>query len=720
MKKLLTTLSLALSIAAMAQVHISPVPQDIKWTDGSAPQNTKTIIGTRSDKAVKKFRARIPQRPEAYYLKVTPEEIVLAGNDDAGVFYAQQTLRQLTASDGSVACCEITDWPDIPERGVVEGFYGNPWSHEDRLRQFEFYGRNKMNVYIYGPKDDPYHRDRWRTPYPDDRAAKLKELNEAAAKNHVRFVWAIHPGCDIKWCKEDSINIINKLQTLYDLGIRHFAVFFDDIGGEGTRAEKQAGLLNYITKEFIQKKKDCSPLILCPTEYNKSWAGKTYLPTLGSQTNPEVRIMWTGARVVDMIEKDDTNWIISKMGRKPYIWLNWPVNDYCISHMLLGPTYGNGLDTKDDLTGFVSNPMEYAEASLISLYSIADYTWHQQTYQPLTSWQWAMKELMPQQADELQKFCEYNIDLGPNGHGLRRTEESARLKAMIEAGNTQGIKQELEQLCEACGKLLLGEHYGSFNINDGNLRNLMSLPPSPSPLIQELTPWLSMTMIEAARGICAINLRKAVADKNQDAAKQALMAIRLLEATAPEIRSRDYPGSIKNPVPDCGTLVLRPFTKKTMHEAEHYYRELWGNEDKLFTDPVLDDGQYYICYQGQRLTNIDANPNRTGDYPQFVAYNDTINPARQQWQVKMEVTTERYSIKNAQDSRYINDLGTFWQSYGNPFDTAWHTYILTKDSNTGLFSIQNAGSAGRKYWTIEDNRITLTDKPAAIFEIKPL
>ena len=71
--------------------------------------------------------------------------MVIAGNDEAGTYYGVQTFVQM-ASQPEVMTAEVVDWPDVLERGVVEGFYGNPWSHKDRLRQFDFYGRNKMNV----------------------------------------------------------------------------------------------------------------------------------------------------------------------------------------------------------------------------------------------------------------------------------------------------------------------------------------------------------------------------------------------------------------------------------------------------------------------------------------------------------------------------------------------------------------------------------------------
>ena len=43
---------------------------------------------------------------------------------------------------------------------------------------------------------------------------------------------------------------------MYQLGVRSFAVFFDDISGEGTNPQKQAELLNYIDEKFAQVKPD--------------------------------------------------------------------------------------------------------------------------------------------------------------------------------------------------------------------------------------------------------------------------------------------------------------------------------------------------------------------------------------------------------------------------------------------------------------------------------
>lgn len=409
------------------------------WEKGAQGSNATKVtftvnLGVKGDKAVRKVKRHIPTQAEGYYLQITPEGITVAGSDERGLYYGVQSLAQLV-SQGRLPVTEVTDYPDVRWRGVVEGFYGTPWSHEARLRQLDFYGRNKLNVYLYGPKDDPYHSvPNWRKPYPPKEAAQLQELVRRAQANEVLFYWAIHPGQDIKWNTEDRDLLMQKFESMYQLGVRAFAVFFDDISGEGAKAPKQAELLNYIDDNFVKVKGDVAPLVMCPTEYNKSWSNVKggYLTTLGSVLNKSIEIMWTGDRVIACIDKKAMDFINPLLQRKAYIWWNFPVSDYVRDHLLMGPVYGNGLDIKDDMSAFVSNPMERPEASKLALYSVADYAWNLDSFDSEASWKRAIKDLMPNHAAELEVFAKHNSDLGVNGHGFRR-EESVELTPVLKA-----------------------------------------------------------------------------------------------------------------------------------------------------------------------------------------------------------------------------------------------------------------------------------------------
>ena len=486
-----------------------------KRMPGKEAESEFTVyIGKKGDKSIKKYQKFIPLKAEGYYLEVTPDRIVIAGADARGVYYGVQTLVQLLAGE-TLLPTQITDYPDVPYRGVVEGFYGTPWSHEARMSQLEFYGRNKMNVYLYGPKNDPYHSTpNWRKPYPTEEAERLKELVDKAHECNVIFYWAIHPGQDIRWNDEDRDLLIQKFESMYRLGVRGFAVFFDDISGKGTAADKQAELLNYIDENFIKAKEDVAPLIMCPTAYNRGRSERQgdYLATLGSKLNKDIEVMWTGRRVLSDIDKGVTDFVNPVIRRKAYIWWNFPVSDYIFDHLLLGPVYGNGKDIADDLAGFVSNPMEHAEASKIALYGVADYTWNMEDYDSRAAWKRALHDLMPQSGDYLETFATHNSGL-KDGDFVREESENIRphLETLLQdsqAGKSpdedawKTVDEECDKIIIACNMLL-----ASGNENRA--------------LINEIEPWIKMTKSIGEYGKTVLRMIKASNDRELFARRHA-------------------------------------------------------------------------------------------------------------------------------------------------------------------------------------------------------
>lgn len=427
---------------------------------------TYVSMATRDKKGGKTAMALLPHVPKisgAYRLVVKPSGVAVAAHDERGLFYAKQTLLQLlknvpaavdmqadpypnkslkeVAAMGPLPVCDITDWPDVEFRGTVEGFYGSPWSHESRKRQLMFYGRNKMNVYIYAPKDDPWHHGRWREPYPETEAKQIKELIDTANANFVNFVWAIHPGNSVRWNegggKADLDAIVAKLEMMYKLGVRQFGVFIDDSGGEIGNASRQVELCQYVQKHFVEKHKDVLPLLMCPTGYNRSWTNENNLKTLGQGLDPSIRVMWTGDSVVHDITLGGQKWVAQFLKCPTFVWWNFPVTDFVGSRLLMGRVYG--LDTNPEIkkymSGFSSNPMDKPEASKVTLFSIADYCWNIEAFNSERSWKDGIRRLFPGCAAAMQVFCNHNSDHGPNYHGYRR-EESVEIAPVVEKAMT--------------------------------------------------------------------------------------------------------------------------------------------------------------------------------------------------------------------------------------------------------------------------------------------
>ena len=586
----------------------SLLPDAVPCSSASAAgRQYRILIGEKNDKSVKKYRRQIPPHAEGYYLSVGKKEIVVAGYDERGTYYGVQTLRQLlsaalsesisrsasspkSASASSVSPAsasvsevalsdsaslpEITvkDYPAVRYRGVVEGFYGIPWSHEARLRQLRFYGENKMNTYIYGPKNDPYHScPGWRKPYPEKESAQIRELVKVATENEVNFVWAIHPGQDIKWNDEDRRLLIAKLESMYNLGVRSFAVFFDDISGEGTDPHRQADLLNYIDRHFVKAKPDVTPLVMCPTEYNRSWSNPkgNYLTTLGEKLDPSIQIMWTGDKVVADIKEESMEWINARIRRPAYIWWNFPVSDYVRDHLLLGPVYGNDTHIASAMSGFVTNPMEHAEASKIAIYGVADYAWNPGQYDAQQAWEAAIREVLPGAAGELQFFAAHNSDLGINGHNYRR-EESVEVKPVadrfLKSYLTDGTwrTEDYQQLLSLTRRMQ-------------SASDILLVDTENRPLIEEITPWLLQFKLLGEIGEETLQLAQLIA--NGSVSESFLSSYRHIRALQQQLYLNDqrYNQNGYQPGMRPASLVIKPLIDQTFVAAVERYNRLTGS-----------------------------------------------------------------------------------------------------------------------------------------------
>ena len=451
----LATIILALAAISMLQAAIIyPTPQRCTLSRSATPVESVEIqLRTQGDGH--DIWRQIPAEKEgAYAISVEGEKLTVRANDEVGLYYAKQTLSQMlegvpgadnaqcdpvpgksieeVARMGKLPQGSVIDWPDLPFRGAVEGYYGQPWSFEARKSQFAFYGRNKMNTYIYAPKDDPYHHgEGCYLPYPADKAEEIRQLVAAAREHHVRFVWAIHPDNTVIWAENEGRaqldGLCRKLEMMYQLGVRDFGVFVDDSFGEIGKAERQVQLANYLMEHFIRKHEDVNQtLIMCPTGYNKSWTNAKFLNTLGAGLDANIPVMWTGDTVVHDITLEGQRWVNSRVYRPTFIWWNWPCSDFKRGRLSMGRTYGldTAADMRKEMSGFVANPMEHAEASKVGLFGVADYTWNITGFDSHTSWQNGIARLYPTCSESMQLFCNHNSYLLPNTHGYFREEST--------------------------------------------------------------------------------------------------------------------------------------------------------------------------------------------------------------------------------------------------------------------------------------------------------
>lgn len=613
----LATLILALATIPMLQASaIYPTPQKCELSD-TATRVEAVQVQLRHQGDGNDIWRQIPAEKEgAYAISIEGSTLTVRANDEVGLYYAKQTLSQMlqdvpgattaqrdpypgksiedVARMGSLPQGTVIDWPDLPFRGAVEGYYGMPWSAEARKSQFAFYGRNKMNMYIYAPKDDPYHHgDGCYLPYPDEKAAEIRDLVQAANANHVRFVWAIHPANTVNW-KENGgraqlDGLCHKLEMMYELGVRNFGVFVDDSFGEIGKAERQVQLTNYLLEHFIRKHPDVNQtLIMCPTGYNKSWTNTKFLNTLGEGLDKSIPVMWTGNTVVHDITLEGQRWVNSRVHRPTFIWWNWPCNDFKRGRLSMGRTYGleTAPEMRLEMSGFVANPMEYAEASKVGLFGVADYTWNITGFASDSSWKEGIARLYPASKSDMQLFCNHNAYLLPNSHGYFREEsvnirpQAEKLIRSVELG-TPDMDAAHQMRAEYARMVAAG--------------NTLALAADVAPLRAEINPWIRAFTLTGQAGMAAMDALHPTTSRM----RHFFQAVDYVgEARA--LTRPDWNGETVREIDDVetGMLALTPALKSALsHTNAHVYATLAGRPTPLpsFQSNNGDASQGYMA-----------------------------------------------------------------------------------------------------------------------------
>ncbi|MFB7589749.1 beta-N-acetylglucosaminidase domain-containing protein [Streptomyces sp. NPDC056169] len=360
---------------------------------------------------------RVPERldlPRGGYRLATGrfqgrDTVVLDGVGEDGLFHAVQTLRQLLGAGGELPGVVVRDWPGTAERGLTEGFYGSPWSLEQRLAQVDFLGRTKQNRYLYAPGDDPYRQAQWREPYPAAQQKEFRALAERARANHVTLGWAVAPAQSMCLASgADVAALTRKIDAMWELGVRSFQLQFPDAGyGEwhcskdadafGRDAEGAAAaharVANAVARHLADRHPDGEPLTVLPTEYYQDGA-TDYRTELAGALDTDVRVAWTGVGVVPRtITGGELAGAREALGHPLVTMDNYPVNDYAQDRLFLGPSTGRDPAVAAGSAAFLAHAMEQPAASRVPLFTAADYAWNPKGYRPQESWRAAVDDL---------------------------------------------------------------------------------------------------------------------------------------------------------------------------------------------------------------------------------------------------------------------------------------------------------------------------------------
>lgn len=283
-------------------------------------------------------------------------------------------------------------------RGVIEGFYGRPWTQTQRLDLLPFLAATGFNTFVYAPKDDPLVRRDWRVPYSGEALAKLTALVDASASLEIDFISCLSPGLSIEYSSDKDLAHLNaKFWSLSELGVTSFGLLLDDIP-DLLQHERDlnafpdlvAAHVHLIGRVFAALPPG-SQLTVCPTQY-WGYGDEEYISRLGKGLDPRIDIFWTGRAICSpALDLWDAATVARSAQRPVTFWDNYPVNDVAMTHELhVGPYRNRDPHLFRFSRGIVANAMELYESSKVALATIGDYLTDPSGYDPETSWERAI------------------------------------------------------------------------------------------------------------------------------------------------------------------------------------------------------------------------------------------------------------------------------------------------------------------------------------------
>ncbi|MFD7716746.1 beta-N-acetylglucosaminidase domain-containing protein [Streptomyces sp. NPDC059814] len=510
------------------------------------------------------------------------DTVAVDGLGDDGLFHAVQTLRQLIRG-GSVAGATVRDWPSSAVRGMTEGFYGQPWTQEERLSQLGFMGRTKQNRYLYAAGDDPYRTTRWRDPYPAERRADFRALAERAAAEHVTLGWAVAPGQSMCLSSDRDVKALTKkIDAMWALGVRVFQVQFQDVSysewhcsadadtfGDGPEAaaRAQARVVSSVAQHLADRHPGAQPLSMMPTEFYQDGA-TAYRTALAKELDDRVQVAWTGVGVVPRTITGGELAGARATFRHPLVTMdNYPVNDYAQDRIFLGPYTGRDPAVAIGSAALLANAMEQPSASRIPLFTAADFAWNPKGYQPQESWQAAIDDLAGGDTgsrDALRALA------GNSAASVLGGAESAYLRPLLDSFWKSRAGTDAAARDKAADRLR-----SAFTVMRETPQRLAGL--ADGRLDDEVRPWTEQLSRYGRAGELAVDLLQAQARGDGAAAWQASLALEPVRR------------AVKAGGATVGKGVLGPFLDRARKEAD-----TWTGTDRDNGTVTEAQGSYTV------------------------------------------------------------------------------------------------------------------------------
>jgi hyaluronoglucosaminidase len=265
-----------------------------------------------------------------------------------------------------------------PPLGIIEGYFGRRWGWADRMAVVRTLALAGYSFFHYAPKGEELLRRNWRTPFDDAEAQQLADFAQLCRALGMHFGVGLTPfGCNAGFGEEDRAALKVKLSQLDAIGIDDLALLFDDMEGSfDALAERQAAIA-----DFAFAHSAATTRFLCPSYYSddpvldRVFGARPprYLEDLGAALDPSVAIYWTGEEVCAReVSRGHLEEVADRLGRRPALWDNWPVNDgpRMSQHLHLRAFTGRTAEAGAMLTHHAVNPASQPHLGCIPALSL--------------------------------------------------------------------------------------------------------------------------------------------------------------------------------------------------------------------------------------------------------------------------------------------------------------------------------------------------------------
>jgi beta-N-acetylglucosaminidase-like protein len=334
--------------------------------------------------------------------------------------------------------------------GVIEGFYGQPWSQAERFQLFDWMKNWGLNTYLYAPKDDLKHRAIWREPYTATEQESFRELIRCCKEREIRFIYGLSPGLDIQYdSKPDLEHLKKRLEQMSQLGCQNFALLFDDIPRplDASLASAQCNVACALQRQGY------GHLLFCPTAYCGRHDGDHYLSTIGRELSPGIDVFWTGPEIISReITVAHVRELQTVLRRKPLIWDNLHANDYDGRRFYCGPYAGRPPELRKEVSGLMLNPNTEFPLNYVPLRTFAEFVNCKGVWDPRKAYLGGLREWLLHFATVGEPVVLENLILFGDCYYLPH-EEGPEAEALIREGTFGKPARRLRDFCGRMAEL---------------------------------------------------------------------------------------------------------------------------------------------------------------------------------------------------------------------------------------------------------------------------